>query len=71
MTPRSAPAGIGYLYLQEPDCAPRYADDPGVSQFFRRKVAMYLGVDDEWDYLLYPRLGYVRQTIERLDGRIA
>jgi diadenosine tetraphosphate (Ap4A) HIT family hydrolase len=68
---RAVPDRIGYLYLQEPDSAPRFGEDPGVSQFFRRKVATYLGVDDEWDYLLYPRLGHVRQTIERLAGRIA
>lgn len=67
----SVPADIGYLYLREPDSPPLYGEDPGVSQFFRRKVAARLGVDDEWDYLLYPRLGHVLQTIERLDGRIA
>jgi diadenosine tetraphosphate (Ap4A) HIT family hydrolase len=55
----------GYLFLQEPDADPLYSDDPGVSQFFRRHIAGELGEPDDWDYLLFPRLNNVRETITK------
>jgi hypothetical protein len=35
-----------------------------MSQFFRRQIATTLGIPDEWDYLLFPRLENVVQTIQ-------
>jgi diadenosine tetraphosphate (Ap4A) HIT family hydrolase len=55
----------GYLYLREPSGAVWYAPDPRVSQYFRRMVADYLNAPDEWDYLMFPRLDNVRETIHR------
>jgi diadenosine tetraphosphate (Ap4A) HIT family hydrolase len=57
----------GYLYLREPSGAVWYAPDPRVSQYFRRKVAAYLNTPDEWDYLMFPRLDNVRETIHRFE----
>lgn len=58
----------GYLYLEEPDSASLYVKDPGISQFFRRRVAESIGIADEWDYLMFPRWDNVRETIRRLTG---
>jgi diadenosine tetraphosphate (Ap4A) HIT family hydrolase len=58
-------AVTGYLFVQEPDSQPVYRSDPGVSQYFRRKVAAKLDFADEWDYLLFPRLENVLETIKR------
>jgi diadenosine tetraphosphate (Ap4A) HIT family hydrolase len=58
--------GAGYLFLHEPMMHPVYGHDPGMSQFFRRKIATMLGIADEWDYLLFPRLENVSQTIKHL-----
>jgi diadenosine tetraphosphate (Ap4A) HIT family hydrolase len=56
----------GYLFLQEPMTKPIYGPDPGVSQFFRRHIARALGMDDAWDYLLFPRMENVSETISHL-----
>jgi len=56
--------GAGYLFLHEPMTRPVYGHDPGMSQFFRRQIATTLGMPDEWDYLLFPRLENVLQTIQ-------
>jgi diadenosine tetraphosphate (Ap4A) HIT family hydrolase len=58
-----------YLFLDEPDKDPIYLVDPGLSQFFRRRIAAKLRVGDEWDYLLFPRLENVRETMNRLRGK--
>jgi diadenosine tetraphosphate (Ap4A) HIT family hydrolase len=63
--PRVIAAVAGYLFLQEPGAEPIYAADPGISQYFRRKVAAKLDFEDEWDYLLFPRLENVLETIKR------
>lgn len=55
----------GYLYLREPEGPAWYAPDPKVSQYFRRKIAEQLNRPDEWDYLMFPRLNNVRETIAR------
>jgi diadenosine tetraphosphate (Ap4A) HIT family hydrolase len=55
-----------YLFLHEPMMRPVYGRDPGMSQFFRRQIATALGIPDEWDYLLFPRLENVLQTINHL-----
>ncbi len=62
---KSLESADGYLYLREPSGAAWYAPDPRVSQYFRRKVAEYLNAPDEWDYLMFPRLDNVRETIHR------
>jgi hypothetical protein len=62
---RGSEASEGYLYLREPSGAVWYAPDPRVSQYFRRKVAEHLNAPDEWDYLMFPRLDNVRETIHR------
>jgi diadenosine tetraphosphate (Ap4A) HIT family hydrolase len=56
----------GYLYLHEPMMRPVYGRDPGMSQFLRRQIATALGMPDEWDYLLFPRLENVSRTIKSL-----
>lgn len=56
----------GYLFLHEPMMRPVYGRDPGMPQFFRRQIATALGIPDEWDYLLFPRLENVSQTIKHL-----
>jgi diadenosine tetraphosphate (Ap4A) HIT family hydrolase len=56
---------MGYLFLQEPGTEAIYVSDPGVSQYFRRRVAAKLNLGDEWDYLLFPRLENVLETFER------
>jgi diadenosine tetraphosphate (Ap4A) HIT family hydrolase len=58
----------GYLFLQEPMARPIYSPDPGVSQFFRRHIARTLGIADAWDYLLFPRMENVSETISQLKG---
>lgn len=58
----------GYLFLKEPSGRPLYGIDPGVSQFFRRRIAEELDIPDKWDYLMYPYLENVRETIHRLSG---
>ncbi len=63
--PKIITAATGYLFVQEPGAEPVYVSDPGVSQYFRRKVAAKLDFADEWDYLLFPRLENVLQTIKR------
>lgn len=70
-TPTSPSYGLsspGYLFLHEPNAEPVYLIDPGSSQFFRRRIAAKLRVADEWDYLLFPRLDNVRETIMHLQG---
>ena len=39
------------------------------SQFFRRKIAQGLGVENEWDYKLYPNKENALRTIEHLAKR--
>jgi hypothetical protein len=60
----------GYIYLDEPSTPAGYTPDPGVSQFLRRKVSEKLDITEEWDYLVYPRLENVADTIARLRGRL-
>jgi hypothetical protein len=54
--------GAGYLMYQEPGGQVHYAADPGISQFFRRHIAMVLGEPDTWDYAAVPRWDNVRAT---------
>jgi diadenosine tetraphosphate (Ap4A) HIT family hydrolase len=61
----------GYLLLDEPPRGPRYGIDPGISQYLRRCIATKLGIPDEWDYLLFPRMDNVQETVRVLYGRIA
>ena len=56
----------GYLLYQEPDGAAFLAPDPGVSQFFRRRIAHVLGRPHEWDYAVCPGWENVRMTHELL-----
>lgn len=63
--PIAVAAITGYLFLQEPGSDPVYVSDPGISQYFRRQVAAKLDSADEWDYLLFPRLENVLETIKR------
>lgn len=60
---------LGYLLLDEPPHGPRYGADPGVSQYLRRCIAAKLDMPDEWDYLLFPRLDNVRETVKRYRAR--
>lgn len=46
----------GWFYSQAPRC----------SQFFRRLIASELERPSEWDYLVYPGLDNIRETIEKL-----
>jgi hypothetical protein len=62
-------ADVGYLLLDEPPYGPQYGPDPGVSQYMRRCIAMKLGIPDEWDYLLFPRLENVTETARAISGR--
>lgn len=62
---------VGYLLLDEPPYGPRYGPDPGISQYLRRCIAAKLGVPDEWDYLLFPRLENVSETVRALSGHTA
>jgi diadenosine tetraphosphate (Ap4A) HIT family hydrolase len=64
-------ADVGYLLLDELPYGPQYGPDPGVSQFMRRCIAVKLGIPDEWDYLLFPRLENVTETARALAGRFA
>lgn len=61
-------ADVGYLLLDEPPHGPQYGPDPGVSQYMRRCIATKLGIPDEWDYLLFPRLENVIETARALTG---
>ncbi len=60
---------LGYLLLDEPPVGPRYGADPGVSQYLRRCIAAKLDIPDEWDYLLFPRLDNVHETVRRYRAR--
>ena len=64
--------GAGYLMYQEPGGPVHYADDPGISQYFRRHIAAALGEADEWDYAAVPRWENVRATqlkfVEQAEG---
>jgi diadenosine tetraphosphate (Ap4A) HIT family hydrolase len=62
---------VGYLLVDEPPYGPQYGLDPGVSQYMRRCIAVKLGIPDEWDYLIFPRLENVAETARALGGRIA
>jgi diadenosine tetraphosphate (Ap4A) HIT family hydrolase len=62
-------ADLGYLLLDEPPDGQRYGVDPGVSQYLRRCIAAKLGVPDEWDYLMFPRLDNVRETVKVFQTR--
>jgi diadenosine tetraphosphate (Ap4A) HIT family hydrolase len=61
----------GYLYLHEPGRRESYSADPGVSQYFRRKIADRMGHPDEWDYLVFPHWENVRRTIQTLSRDVA
>jgi hypothetical protein len=63
-------ADDGYLYIEEPDSNSVTLVDPGVSQFFRRRIAERIGAPDEWDYLTFPHLENVARTIRELMGRL-
>jgi len=60
-----------YLLLAEPGRTVQYFADPGVSQYFRRKIAARMGSPDEWDYLLFPRMHNVEQTMRALNRQVA
>jgi diadenosine tetraphosphate (Ap4A) HIT family hydrolase len=68
---RALSTDVGYLLLDEPPYGPQYGPDPGISQYLRRCIAAKLGVPDEWDYLLFPRLNNVTETVKALSGRLA
>jgi len=61
----------GYLLLAEPGGVTHYFRDPGVSQYFRRKIAARLGSPDEWDYLLFPHLHNVELTTRTIGRQVA
>ena len=45
-------------------------DSRAPSQFFRRHLANWLGVEKgSWDWLVYPEVGRVRKMIENLTVR--
>ena len=54
--------GAGYLMYQEPGGPVHYAADPGISQYFRRHIAVALSEGDAWDYAAVPRWDHVRAT---------
>ncbi|GAA3395152.1 hypothetical protein [Cryptosporangium minutisporangium] len=58
----------GYLLYQEPGGAVCLASDPGVSQFFRRRIAHVLGRPQEWDYAVCPGWENLRKTHEGLQS---
>ena len=66
---RTLDPDAGYLLLDEPPHGPRYGPDPGISQYMRRCIALKLGIPDEWDYLLFPRLENVTETARALSER--
>jgi diadenosine tetraphosphate (Ap4A) HIT family hydrolase len=68
---RTLDTDVGYLLLDEPPNGPQYGPDPGVSQYMRRCIALKLGIPDEWDYLLFPRLENVTETTRALSKRFA
>jgi diadenosine tetraphosphate (Ap4A) HIT family hydrolase len=68
---RAVDPDVGYLLLDEPPHGAQYGPDPGVSQYVRRCIALQLGIPDEWDYLLFPRLENVTETARALAGRFA
>lgn len=45
----------------------RVTADVGVSQYFRRRIAIQLGIPDEWDYAAVPRYDVVRMTIDLIE----
>lgn len=63
-------ARSGYIYVHEPGGKPLYGRDPDISQYFRRRIADFLGIADEWDYLLFPRLSNVKETVDRLSSHL-
>jgi diadenosine tetraphosphate (Ap4A) HIT family hydrolase len=63
--------GGGYLMYQEPGGSVHYAADPGISQYFRRRIAAVLGEADAWDYAVEPRWDNVRATQLKFAERAA
>lgn len=59
----------GYLMLQAHGDLVRIWPDPGVSQFFRRRLAPMFGRPDEWDYAAFPRIELLSETMARLGGQ--
>ncbi|GGM05263.1 hypothetical protein GCM10007977_002980 [Dactylosporangium sucinum] len=56
----------GYLMYREPDGPVCYAEDLGVSQYFRRHIAATLGAADDWDYAVFPHWDNMRLSIREL-----
>jgi diadenosine tetraphosphate (Ap4A) HIT family hydrolase len=61
-----------YLYVKQQDeeALTFLVDRPIVTQFLRQKVAAKIGMDEFWDYRLYPFTENVMQTIGSLRGKI-
>jgi ubiquinone/menaquinone biosynthesis C-methylase UbiE/diadenosine tetraphosphate (Ap4A) HIT family hydrolase len=58
---------LGYLFFQRGSKCFFAEVDVVRSQLFRRELARVVGEPDEWDYLAYPFLDNMRETIKLLD----
>jgi diadenosine tetraphosphate (Ap4A) HIT family hydrolase len=62
----SSPAPFdGYLVHRDPGHVMSAAPDPGVSQYYRRRICDLQGEPHGWDYWVIPRLDSVQATYER------
>ena len=65
-TSLAALAGIDYLLAYRPGSIGTRSHDEGTSQYLRRRLLKKLGRENECDYLVYPNLDAMRETIHRL-----
>lgn len=56
----------GYLFFQRQENIYCAEVEAVASQLFRRKLARIVGCPDEWDYIAYPFLENMRETINKL-----
>jgi len=56
-----------YLWLRATDGSMHVCDAPkALSQYVRRLLVAYLGHPEEWDWAVFPGVGYMRATIREL-----
>jgi hypothetical protein len=59
-------AGRPYVITGQYDGPCEVGSDPGVPQYFRRRLAERLGRPDHWDYAAVPSFETVRETVSLL-----
>jgi len=62
---RSVPRPDGYLMYWNSEGIFVNTTDHPPSQYFRHILSSRVGLDDQWDYLVFPFLDNVRETIDR------